>query len=101
MLKLLTLRSLQKQIDEKNKNEKVIQMEQCFILSTSCYVSSLVIKLNVEFLFIKAFLLFRFPGPEFGPRKAAGHVQSYSENRVRKTPQPSQSSLVIHLHCCQ
>lgn len=99
MLKLLTLRSLKKQTDE--KNEKVIQTEQCFILSPSCYVSPLVIKLNGEFLFIKALLFFRFPGPEFGPRTAAGHGQSYSENRVRKTPQPGQSSLVIHFHCCQ
>lgn len=59
-------------------------------------VSSLVIKLKNVFVYlIKALLFFRFPGPALGPWKAAGHVQSYSANGARETPQPGRSSLVI------
>lgn len=95
MSNLLTLRAVKNQI-EKNSNPNGKALNS---VSSSCIFFGDKAKKCI--VFIKAWLFFRFPGPAFGPRTAAGHVQSYSKNSARMTPQPGQSSLAIQLHCCQ
>lgn len=81
--------------------KKVIQIQRCLILIPPTICLLWLIKQKFVLLLLKHCFSLASLVQRLVQRKAAGHVQSHSENSERKTLQAGQSSLVIQPHCCQ